>query len=386
MKSVRTFLLSCSFCSSLTLFLSSSRAVNKEDYLAAPDQLNVKLRQPFVGPKHGGFAAEDLSPMSAPVPLPDSDTSPRSSESGPPSYQTNSGNTSLKGTVTPPLVDERPLAPSPSSEKTVQPNNEVDGDVDDSRDYVDEDEMSERAITPDAPDDDDEDEQQTDGQHQDGASADETRSLRFASIGSSSQAPSVMSPTRGKFYHTASNGGRRSSYFNRTAGSGYPLRSAMKGSKAQARAAGELPPVSPNSPARLTFRRPVNTKVANRISRDFSNAANRLSHLTIYQGKVRSNNQNHQSIPIPPVPESASPLSEPYSPRSFGSEDLSRKNSLGLVAEGYALIGGALFAVSLKPMDERGAAVMKSQAFQQQGPLWNVSPGPVAPSHHGTSF
>jgi hypothetical protein len=368
------------------------------EYLAPPEALQVKLRgRPFVGSQSGGggFTPEDVSPTSMPVPLPLEDDSPRSSESGPPSYQTNSVPASAHGGESP---ERQPLprvltAPSPqSSEKTVQQQDHdqtVSDDVapaagDLSADYTDED-MSERAPTPDAVDDDDDHDElpRTDraGSGQSDAATDEQdpRSLRLASNASSSN-KSLQSPIRGQFYHTASSGGRRNSYFNRTVATGYPLRSAMKGGKAQARAAGELPPPPPGSPVRATFRRTVNTKVGNRISRDMSNhrvGADRSSHVAIYQGKVGS-----VPAPMPEIP--SSPMSA-YSPRSQGSEDMSRKTSLGLVADGYALIGGALFSVALKPMDERGAAVMKSSAFQNAGQLWTVQPS-AAPAHHGTSF
>lgn len=365
------------------------------EYLAAPDPLQVKLRgKPFVGSQHGGgFTPEDVSPTSNPVPLPLEDDSPRSSESGPPSYQTNSVPPSAHGGESPERLSPSRLATAPSpqsSEKTVQQRDQVEAArdtiepthvADVSADYTDED-MSERAPTPDAVDDEDEiPRNDRAGSGQSDAPTDEQgpRSLRLASNASSSN-KSLVSPTRGQFYHTASSGGRRNSYFNRTVATGYPLRSAMKGGKAQARAAGVLPPPPPGSPARATFRRTVNTKVGNRISRDLSNhrvGADRSSHVAIYQGKVGS-----MPAPMPEIPSSPSSA---YSPRSQGSEDMSRKTSLGLLAEGYALIGGALFSVALKPMDERGAAVMKTSAFQNAGQLWTVQPS-AAPTHHGSSF
>lgn len=360
-----------------------SEVRQSQELLSPPGALNVKMRnQPFAGPKHGGgFAREDLSPTSVPVGLPEDD-SPRSSESGPPSYQTNSVPSSAHSGDSPggsPPQQQRAAAPSPqSSEKTVQQRDEP---ADDSRDYdttqdFEDEDMSERAPTPDAIDEEDEhDDGQSDAHTEQGE-----RSLRFASITSSSNTGhSVASPSRGKFYHTASSGGRRNSYFNRTVSTGYPLRSAMKGSKAQARANGDMPPPPPGSPARATFRRQVNTKVGNRISRDLSShrVSNRLSHVAIYQGKVGGSSPS-------PLPDMSSPSSAYNSPRSQASEDLGRKGSL--VADGYALIGGALFSVSLKPMDDRGAAVMKTSAFQSVGQLWSVTPSGGPPAAHGTSF
>jgi hypothetical protein len=164
------------------------------------------------------------------------------------------------------------------------------------------------------------------------------RSTRFASTVDENHNQRISQPPPrrpSQRQHAAGSSNRRSWYYKGTANTGYPIRSALKGSRNQApRNNDPLPSPGESTPGsiRASFARPpsvhsVNTKVGNRISRDMSNFGgrpsmrhqssngslqqrNRLSHLSIYQGKTS---------PAPRSPHSSLQQSFPLSPPNSAS-------------------------------------------------------------------
>lgn len=59
-------------------------------------------------------------------------------------------------------------------------------------------------------------------------------------------------------------------------------------------------------------------------------------------------------------------------PNSEGTDETRSNRDGSLCAEGYAVIGGAMFTVTLRPMDEKGAMVMGTPQFRKAGPMYKL--------------
>lgn len=283
--------------------------------------------------------------------------------------------------------------------------------------------------------------------------------FRFASMGSLAQhgPPAVpSSPTRPKYAHSMAvprRGSRRdSSYGVKSANTGYPLplRSALKGGKAQAKASRPAPAPSTRRPVRARGVNAngggnrnswllagggggsnrnsylggngstsgggggsnrnsllLNTRFipsAGRLSGKTSNSSlhthgpsspglHSPSFNTLRRKPSPPQGQSQQQYRAGSSTDSYTDASESDSYPSQSREvDLSRSSPPGSVrhgsgssggrgqgaeqagetAQGYAVIGGAMFSVTLRPMDEKGAQIMKTQQFKSAGPMYKL--------------
>ncbi|KAL7415016.1 hypothetical protein BDY24DRAFT_383437 [Mrakia frigida] len=368
--------------------------------------LLVHIRKPYAGPftDTTSFTSDDISPTSCPIPLPPVDT-PRNL-----SNASDYSQTSFSTTPESPARVSNPRSSLPNGNEIDRSGSPIG---------------SERTVVP----------SHLSTRNLSSASSDDGRStlqpsspaveqrFRFASIEASSVPPRTSSPTRIKYAHSMAanrrgSTNRKGSYVVREGvATGYPLRSALKGGKAKAKAARPFPsavrrisskdvgmngrntsltgnggrnsillgnnsPTKRNSFLANSGRFPSNTYTGSSSSlrTSISSSAGTTSPRR-NSSLLKMNGINGHAIKRKPSPQqngtvdlASLPPSPAQSPPSLESEDGRSFSRVGsMCAEGYAVIGGAMFSVTLRPMDEKGAMVMGTREFKAAGPLFKLA-------------